>query len=113
MMMAMNHAGMAAGEAAAGDPAARAGVRDLRVRDLLLPVLVLIVAKFVGPMKRNPQIVYGVCVVLVLIVCLLTVTGSGGNWMPSSISAALAVLVLWWSYTRDTRKATPSSPPTP
>ena len=37
MMMAMNHAGMAAGEAAAGDPAAHA-----RVRDLLLPVLVLI-----------------------------------------------------------------------
>ena len=76
---------------------------------LLAPVLVLIVAKFVGPMKRNPQIVYGVCVVLVLIVCLLTVTGSGGNWMPSSISAALAVLVLWWSYTRETRKATPET----
>jgi hypothetical protein len=34
---------------------------------LLLPLLILIAAKFIGPMKRRPRTVYGICAALVVV----------------------------------------------
>jgi hypothetical protein len=70
---------------------------------LLLPVLILIVTKFVGPMKRSPGIVYSVCGLLAPIPCALAASVSH-EWGAATISVGLALLVLWWGYTRD-RKA--------
>jgi hypothetical protein len=62
---------------------------------LLLPVLILIVAKFVGPMKRSPKIVYSVCAVLVLLAAFGAGRTGGGYVVPAAISATLALLALW------------------
>lgn len=71
---------------------------------LLLPVLILIVARFVDPMKRHPGIVYSVCAVLVLLACAFAAS-TQEFWGPNIGSATLALLILGWSYTRDRNAA--------
>jgi hypothetical protein len=71
---------------------------------ILLPVLILIVAKFVPAMRRRPAVVYGVCVALVLLAGYATVSG-GSEVLPSTISVVLALLFLLWGYVRDAKKA--------
>lgn len=73
------------------------------VFSLLLPAITLIIAKFVPAMKRNPKVVYSVCAVEVVLVCLLGAP-VGDTWVPSSIAAVLALLVLLWAYRRDATK---------
>jgi len=77
---------------------------------LLVPVLILIAARFIGPWKRNPKVIYAICAVLVLLTCSLGPSVSG-EWIAGAISAALALLFLWWGYRRDVRALAP--PPSP
>ena len=76
---------------------------------LLVPVLILISARFIAPLKRNPRVVYPVCAVLVLLVCSLGPSVSG-EWLAAAISAVLALLFLWWGYRRDARAVLPPRP---
>lgn len=77
---------------------------------LLLPILVLIAAKFIGPMKQHPRIVYSISSILTLPVPALAASVSL-LWGPAAISVALALLVLFWDYRRSRRK-TPGGEPT-
>jgi hypothetical protein len=77
---------------------------------LLVPVLILITARFIGPMKRNPKVVYSICAVLAVLVCTLPPAATG-QWGPAVISAVLALLFLWWGYRRDSRSLAPPTPP--
>jgi hypothetical protein len=70
---------------------------------LLIPFLILIAAKFIGPLKRHPKVVYSVCGVLVIFVCSLG--ANSDNWPYLIIPAALALLVLWRGYRRDMKDA--------
>jgi hypothetical protein len=76
---------------------------------LLVPVLILVAARFIGSMQRNPKVVYTVCAVLAVLTCMLA--GSSGNWGAAAISAVLALLFLWWGYRRDATVLAP--PPAP
>jgi hypothetical protein len=71
---------------------------------ILLPVLILVVARFVGPMRRNPKVVYSVCAVLALLVCAGGANGAD-NWWPPAIAAVLALLFLLVGYVRETKKS--------
>ena len=77
---------------------------------LLVPVLILVAARFIGPMKRNPKVVYTVCGVLAVLASALPASSSG-EWGAAAISAVLALLFLWWGYRRDARALAP--PPAP
>ena len=80
------------------------------VASLLVPVLILIAARFIGPMKRNSRVVYTVCAVLAVLACALSASSSA-EWGAAVISAVLALLFLWWGYRRDARALAP--PPAP
>ena len=79
-------------------------VIGLALGSLLLPVLILIVARFVGPMKRNPGVVYSVCAALALLLCFLGASTSG-SWGASSAASVLALLFLLWGYSRERNAA--------
>jgi hypothetical protein len=71
---------------------------------ILLPVIILIVCNFIPAAKRKPQIVYGICAVLAVAVCFLSVAG-GGEALNSIIAAILAGLFFFWGYRRAAKKA--------
>jgi hypothetical protein len=72
---------------------------------ILIPVLILIVARFVPAMRRAPGVVYGVCAALVLLMGFLSFSG-GNEGLATMISTALALLFLAWGYSRDRKRAT-------
>lgn len=77
---------------------------------IILPVVILIICNFIAAAKRNPKIVYGICVVLAGAVCFVSVNG-GGSVLDAFLSAVLAVVFLGWGYMRAARQlTTPKSP---
>ena len=69
---------------------------------LVLPVIVLVVCNFIAGAKRNPKIVYGVCVVLAVATCLVS-AGGGNGVLDALLAATLSVAFLGWGYVRAAR----------
>jgi len=67
---------------------------------IILPVIILIICNFIPAAKRNPKIVYGICVVLAVAACAITLNGGGGNVLDASLAAVLAIAFLYWGYVR-------------
>src|ERR1039458_8230905 len=75
------------------------------VASIILPVVILIICNFIAAAKSNPKIVYGICVVLAVAICFVSVNG-GGSVLDASLSAVLAIAFLGWGYIRAARKLT-------
>jgi hypothetical protein len=76
---------------------------------LLVPMLILIAAKFIPSWKRDHKAVYIVCALLVVLACAVVAAGAAGagEWPAAAISASLALLFLWWGYRRGARALAP------
>ena len=66
---------------------------------LLVPMLILMAARLIGPMKRKPRVVYSICAVVVVLWWAMAeaVLPHRGAMI---ICALLALLILWWGYRR-------------
>jgi len=85
----------------------------MAVGSLVLPILLLILTRFVPAMRRHPTVVYGVCVALVLFV-FIAAAGRADSLGPIIVAALLALLFLGWDYKRNVKAlaaASTSAPP--
>jgi|SRR5215469_2989031 len=88
-------------------------VLGMAVGSLVLPILLLILTRFVPAMRRHPTIVYGVCLALVLFVFIAT-AAQADSLGPVIAAAFLALLFLGWDYMRNVKAlaaAASSAPP--
>jgi hypothetical protein len=87
----------------------------LAVGSLVLPMLLLILTRFVPAMRRHPTLVYGVCLALVLL-AFIAAAAEADSLGPVIVAALLALLFLGWDYVRNVRSlaaASTSAPPQP
>ena len=88
-------------------------VVGLAVGSLVLPVLLLILTRFVPAMRRHPTLVYGVCLALVLFV-FIAAAAQADSLGPVIVAALLALLFLGWDYVRNVKSlaaVSTSAPP--
>jgi predicted tellurium resistance membrane protein TerC len=88
-------------------------VVGMAVGSLVLPILLLILTRFVPAMRRHPTIVYGVCLALVLFV-FIAAAARADSLGPVIVAALLALLFLGWDYIRNVKAlaaASSSAPP--
>jgi len=88
-------------------------VIGLAVGSLVLPILLLILTRFVPAMRRHPTLVYGVCLALVLLV-FIAAAAEADSLGPVIVAALVALLFLGWDYVRNVRSlaaASTSAPP--
>lgn len=69
---------------------------------LILPVLWLIVVKFVPSLRNKPAVANGVAVGLAWVSVFLSMAG-GGDATPL-LGGLVVSLLLWWNYRRDMRE---------
>jgi hypothetical protein len=90
------------------------GVGEIRsildgfVASIIFPVIILILCHFIPAAKRNPKIVYGICIVLAAVTCFVAVYG-GGSIRDAALETLLAAGVLSLGYVRASKAATPAS----
>lgn len=70
---------------------------------LLLPVLILIVCRFIPVAQRRPEIIYGICGLLAVATPFLAAVVSR-DIVSSALSATLAGGLIFWGYKRTVKK---------